>query len=135
MQQLIFRFQPPSAPIRTLDSLEQRYQNSLLVQESLHTLVQGTEDPITEPTAVPTLPNGAPISITASTPTSATIFQPTQPPENSNGNSPNNGVIMINGINKEKAPPTLEEVGMGGLVNYEAAERTAHGTKRKRWRV
>jgi len=44
-----------------------------------------------------------------------------------------NGSVVV--ISKEKAPPTLEEVGMGGLVNYEAAERTVNGTKRKRWRV
>lgn len=32
-------------------------------------------------------------------------------------------------------PPTLEELGMSGLVNYEVMERTMNGSKRRRWRV
>jgi hypothetical protein len=120
--------QPPSVPTRTLDTLEQKHQNSLLVQESLRTLVQGTEDPVPEPTVLPTLPNGALV-----VPTPTPILQPSQ--QAADNISSNGSAVMINGIHKEKAPPTLEEAGMGGLVNYEAAERTANGTKRKRWRV
>lgn len=120
--------QPATATTRTLDSLEQRYQNSLLVQESLRTLVQGTDDPAPEPTVLPTLPNGALVM-----PTPTPILQPSQ--QSIDSMNANSNAVMINGISKEKAPPTLEEVGMGGLVNYEAAERTMNGTKRKRWRV
>lgn len=32
-------------------------------------------------------------------------------------------------------PPTLEELGMGGLVNYEVMDRAMNSTKRRRWRV
>ena len=69
----------------------------MLVQESLRTLVAGTEDAAPEPML---LPNGH------------TILQ-----------------------QDGKPPPTLEETGMSGLVNFERAERTVNGTKRKRWRV
>ncbi|KAF8324470.1 uncharacterized protein EI90DRAFT_3129935 [Cantharellus anzutake] len=35
-----------------------------------------------------------------------------------------------------RTPPTLEESGVGGIVNFEQAERTFHGTlKRKRWKL
>ncbi|KAF9519167.1 hypothetical protein BS47DRAFT_1337388 [Hydnum rufescens UP504] len=91
------RTAPPPLLTRTLASLEEKFQTSMLVQESLRTLVAGTEETVPEPML---LPNGY------------TILQ-----------------------QDGKPPPTLEETGMGGLINFERSERTINGTKRKRWRV
>ncbi|KAF8322260.1 hypothetical protein DL93DRAFT_1285894 [Clavulina sp. PMI_390] len=141
------RTAPTIGQKRTLDSLEQRYQNSLLLQESLRALVQGTEDPIAEPNQIPSAnPNSSSASFAvtnAGTPTTsnALLLNNAVVTPEAKASPPAPGVLQPADSNlagllvKEKGFPTLEEIGLGGLVNFEATERTDHGTKRKRWKV
>jgi hypothetical protein len=149
--------QPPKATKRTLASLETRYETTLLIQDSLRSLIQGTDDTVPESTvppthlvpvlssfssfgngvgtpvaaasyALPALPNGHPMPISQS-------GLGVSSGAGSGAGSPAPDAGKDNRVGVAPLPPTLEELGMGGLVNYEMVDRTANGTRRRRWRV